>query len=155
MHTMHTSIYTISQWSRKQDSLTVSPFTTVRPDVIKKVQRGIVTNRRSQSLKFLLTLLPSVLRSLARLITFMCTLISLLLHIYSKLKCPNISASEICSQSLSPKKILALIFIVPFKNIYSQYSKYTSPSQIDSAIFPIAPFFHKQLYMPLGLLHTQ
>lgn len=92
MHTMHTSIYTISQWSRKQDSLTVLPFTTVRPDVIKKVQRGIVTNRRSQSLKFLLTLLPSVLRSLARLITFMCTLISLLLHIYSKLESPNISA---------------------------------------------------------------
>jgi len=92
MHTMHTSIYTISQWSRKQDSLTVLPFTTVRPDVIKKVQRGIVTNRRSQSLKFLLTLLPSVLRSLAKLITFMCTLISLLLHIYSKLRSPNISA---------------------------------------------------------------
>ena len=93
MHTMHTSIYTISQWSRKQDSLTVSPFTTVRPDVIKKVQRGIVTNRRSQSLKFLLTLLPSVLGSLAMLITFKCTLISLLLHIYSKLKSPNISAA--------------------------------------------------------------
>ena len=91
---MHTSIDTISQWSRKQDSLTVSPFTTVRPDVIKKVQRGIVTNRRRQSLKFLLTLLPSVLRSLAMLITFMCTLISLLLHIYSKLNCPNISARQ-------------------------------------------------------------
>jgi hypothetical protein len=120
MHTMHTSIYTISQWSRKQDSLTVSPFTTVRPDVIKKVQRGIVTNRRSQSLKFLLTLLPSVLRSLARLITFMCTLISLLLHIYSKLICPNISARKITlSQPKSQKNFRSHFYCIIALHIYS------------------------------------
>jgi len=92
MHTMHTPIHTISLLSRKQDSLTVLPFTTARPDVIKKVHKGVITNRRSQSLIFLLTLLPSALRSLALLITLLCTLISLLLHIYSKFCIPNISS---------------------------------------------------------------
>ena len=44
-----------------QDSLTVYPFTTDRPDVIKKVQIGVVANHRSQSLKFILTLPLSVM----------------------------------------------------------------------------------------------